>query len=320
MWWPVADRILVVDLLGGLGDLLLILPSIHALAESHPHAALHVVTHAPGDELLTTDPTVTAVRSAARGAEADAVTAALTELRPDLVVSTTRHSGIPDLVAAAGRRAITDLWRDPPPDQRIAERYLEILRSEGVIGQHTRSGLHLTAEERAAAVTAVGAGVPVVLVPTAGMAVKEWPLTRWAALSRQLAAAGAPVLVCAQDPPTLPGAIALPPGSLREVAAWFAEVGCRGGVVVGGDTGPLRVADAVGARTVGLFGPTTRDRYGLSAADIQGLPGCPHRRPLAITEQVCWWHADCPLSAAGPACLADIGVATVLAAVLDLLS
>jgi ADP-heptose:LPS heptosyltransferase len=128
------------------------------------------------------------------------------------------------------------------------------------------------------------------------------------------------VLTCAEDPPALPGATALPPGSLRQVAARFAAVGRRGGVVVGGDTGPLRVADAVGARTVGLFGPTPRDRYGLSSADIQGLPDCPHRRPLAITEQVCWWHGDCPLSASGPACLADIGVETVLATVLELLS
>jgi ADP-heptose:LPS heptosyltransferase len=316
----VADRILVVDLLGGLGDLLLVLPAIHALAESHPNAALHVLTHAPGDELLDTDPAVTAVRTAVRGAEADAVAVALSELRPDLVVSTTRHSDIPNIVAAAGCRAITDLWRDPPPDQRIDERYLEILRAEGVIGQHVSSGLHLTAGERAAAGAAVGDGVPAVLVPTAGMAVKEWPLTHWSALSRRLAAARVPVLVCAQDPPALPGTTALPRGSLREVAAWFAEVARRGGVVVGGDTGPLRLADAVGARTVGLFGPTTRERYGLSAADLQGLPGCPHRRPLAITEQVCWWHADCPLSAAGPACLADIDVDTVAATVFDLLS
>jgi ADP-heptose:LPS heptosyltransferase len=320
----VPDRILVVDLLGGLGDLLLVLPAVHAIARSHPRASLHVVTHAPGDELLATDPTVTAVRTAARGAEADTVTRALAELRPDLVVSTTRHSGIPDLVAATGCRAITDLWRDPPPDQVVGERYQDILRAEGVIGHHHSSGLHLTAEERAAAAdeigARVGAGVPVVLVPTAGMAVKEWPRAHWAGLSRRLAEAGVPVLTSAEQPVALPGAVALPPTSLRRMAARFAEVGRRAGVVVGADTGPLRVADAVGARTVGLFGPTTRARYGLSAADLQGLPGCPHRRPLAITEQVCWWDARCPLSAAGPACMADIGVDAVATAVLDLLS
>ena len=88
--------------------------------------------------------------------------------------------------------------------------------------------------------------------------------------------------------------------------------------MVGPDTGPLRVAAAVGARTVGLFGPTAAARYGLPppAMDLQGLPACPHRRPTAITEQVCWWEARCPLSAAGPACMADLTPAAVLRAVL----
>jgi hypothetical protein len=48
--------------------------------------------------------------------------------------------------------------------------------------------------------------------------------------------------------------------------------------------------------------------------DLQGLPGCPHRRPTAITEQVCWSEARCPLSADGPACMAAIDPAAVLAA------
>jgi ADP-heptose:LPS heptosyltransferase len=78
----------------------------------------------------------------------------------------------------------------------------------------------------------------------------------------------------------------------------------------------VRVAAAVGARTVGLFGPTVAARYGLGPAgvDLQGLPGCPHRRPTAITEQVCWWEAHCPLSAEGPACMADLSPSAVLRA------
>jgi hypothetical protein len=43
--------------------------------------------------------------------------------------------------------------------------------------------------------------------------------------------------------------------------------------------------------------------------------GWPRRRPTAITEQPCWWGARCPLDAAGPACMADLDVAAVLAAV-----
>ena len=68
----------------------------------------------------------------------------------------------------------------------------------------------------------------------------------------------------------------------------------------------MRMAAAVGARTVGIFGPTLAARYRLGprSDDRQGLPGCPQRRPTAITEQLCWWDARCPLSAAGPACMA----------------
>jgi ADP-heptose:LPS heptosyltransferase len=108
----------------------------------------------------------------------------------------------------------------------------------------------------------------------------------------------------------------LPPTDLRGLAARFAALGERGGVVVGGDTGPVRVAAAVGAPTVALFGPTLAARYGLEEGrNLQGFPGCPHRRPTAITEQVCWWDAGCPLSDSGPACLEDLPVAEVADAV-----
>ena len=90
-------------------------------------------------------------------------------------------------------------------------------------------------------------------------------------------------------------------------------------MVVGGDTGPVRLATAVRARAVALFGPTVVGRYGLdprSGVSLQGLPGCEVRRPLAITEQECWWSARCPLTGGDPACLADLSVDAVAAAVL----
>ena len=312
----VAD-VLVVDLLGGIGDLVMLLPSLRGLARRHPRAAVRVLTHAPGATLLDPDPDVAEVRAVRKGTERAAVVAELERRPPDLVVSTTRYDGIAEEIERRASRSVTDLWRRPPPDEPVARRYHRILTAEGLVrGRYAPPRLHLTAQERAAgrhllaSLLPAGDAAPVVLIPDAGMAVKRWP--HQDRLAAGLTRRGVPVLVLGRD---------VPPTSLRELAALFAAVGRRGGVVVGADTGPVRVAAAAGARTVGLFGPTVAARYGLDppSVDLQGLPGCPHRRPTAITEQVCWWDAACPLAGDGPACMADLGPDAVLDAVLDAL-
>ncbi|SCL27968.1 heptosyltransferase-1 [Micromonospora pallida] len=327
-----ADRyaeILVVDLLGGIGDLLMLLPAIHGLARRNPYSRLRVLTHEPGAELARVDPAVTEVRTPRHGrpgAERAAVVEALAARRPDLAVTTTRYDGIPDLLLAAAARCVTDLWRGPPPDEPVGARYLRLLHAEGLLTRadlDARPRVHLPAAARAAGETSVGrlvaaadrpAAPPVVLVTDAGMAVKRWPDASWRTLAGRLAADGHPVLAvgAGDDPPGVP----LPRGDLPTLAAQFAAVARRGGVVVGPDTGPLRLAAAAGAATVGLFGPTDARRYGVGGGvDLQGLPGCPHRRATAITEQPCWWEAHCPLDPTGPACLADLGVKLVTDAV-----
>jgi ADP-heptose:LPS heptosyltransferase len=316
--FPRVTRILVVDLLGGLGDLVMALPVVHALHRRHPDAHLRVLTHAPGDALLRHDPAVTAVTRAERGRERAAVLAELDRWRPHLAVTTTRYDGIADVIKARVPQSVTNLWRSPPPDEPVSARYLRILAAEHVIHAHDvglRPTVVLTEAERAEGERVLGPEEPrpVVLVPSAGMAVKEWP--HWRELATALAGRAfvvgeQPVLDAWRGGP----ARVLPPLSLRGVAGVFAAVGRRGGMVVGPDTGPMRVAAAVGARTVGIFGATAAARYGLGAPgiDLQGLPGCPHRRPTAITEQVCWWQARCPLSPSGPACMADVTPPRVL--------
>ena len=335
-------RILLVDLLGGLGDLIMVLPSVHALADAHPGAELTVLTHAASVPLLARDPAVAAVRTAEKHDERAAVEQALADLAPDLTVTTTRFDGIGDLVeadaAARGTRAVANLWRRPPPDELVGERYQRILAAEGVIADEVRPPrVVLGDDERAAGREALvqalrprlqptpgspqpreddtqrrGAAAPetaprpapTVLVPDAGMAVKRWPARRWAELAASL-----PGPVLSVGP--VAGADELPPTDLRGLAALFAAVGEAGGTVVGPDTGPVRLAAAVGARTVALFGPTAASRYGLEeGTNLQGLPACPHRMATAITEQVCWWDAGCPL-APEPACLLDLSVSRV---------
>ena len=310
-------EVLVVDLLGGIGDLVMLLPSLRGLARRHPRAAVRVLTHAPGATLLDPDPDVAEVRAVRKGTERAAVVAELERRPPDLVVSTTRYDGIAEEIERRVPGSVTDLWRRPPPDEPVARRYHRILTAEGLVrGHYAPPRLHLTAQERAAgrhllaSLLPAGDAAPVVLIPDAGMAVKRWP--HQDRLAAGLTRRGVPVLVLGRD---------VPPTSLRELAALFAAVGRRGGVVVGADTGPVRVAAAAGGRTVGLFGPTVAARYGLDppSVDLQGLPGCPHRRPTAITEQVCWWDAACPLAGHGPACMADLTPTAVLTTVLDAL-
>ncbi|GAA4765387.1 glycosyltransferase family 9 protein [Actinomycetospora chibensis] len=322
-------RVLVIDLLGGLGDLIMVLPSVHALAEAHPDAELAVLTHAPGAPLLARDPAVGAVRTAEKHDERAAVEAALADLVPDLTVTTTRFDGIGDLVdadaAARGTRAVSNLWRRPPADELVGERYQRILAAEGVIAATIRpprvvldpaelaAGRHALTSAwgprwHSASGSPPAHPTPTVLVPDAGMAVKRWPARRWAELAHSL-----PGPVLSIGP--VDGAEQLPPTDLRGLAAQFAAVAEAGGVVVGPDTGPVRLAAAVGARTVALFGPTAATRYGLEeGTNLQGLPECPHRMPTAITEQVCWWEAACPL-APEPACLLDLTVDRVRGAV-----
>jgi hypothetical protein len=281
-------RILVIELLGGIGDLLMVLPAVHALGRRHAEAKVTVLTEEPGAALLRTDPWVAEVSTSTD------VRGELARVDPDLVVSTSMHSGIPAAVAAHGCRAVTDLWRSPPADRRIPVRYLEILRAEGLIGPTDPTPrVHLTADELAWGREIVGeVKRPVVLVRGSGMAVKRWPYF--------------------DDLAEIVPVLELPAMSLRELGACFAAVAAVDGIVVGGDTGPVRLAEAMGARVVGLFGPTTVDRYGYGGGNLQGLPDCPHRRPLAITEQPCWWSARCPLAEDGPACMAAISVRDVL--------
>ncbi|HEX5541523.1 MAG TPA: glycosyltransferase family 9 protein [Micromonospora sp.] len=332
------DNILVVDLLGGIGDLLLVLPVVHGLARRNPGAALRVLTHEPGADLIRGDPAVTEVRTPRHGragAEREAVREVLAEQPPTLAVTTTRYDGIPDLLVESRARCVTDLWRSPPPDEPVGERYLRILYDEGLLdgadlGRPPRVQLRpaelaggrrvLAQRLPAATAAAAGAAPPVVLVTEAGMAVQRWAGPRWHRLAALLSAQGHPLLTVGQL--RIASGLPLSLGSLRQLAAFFAAIGERGGVVVGADTGPVRLAAAVGARTVALFGPTRRDRYGIgepagTGLDLQGLPECSYRQPTAITEQPCWWTAQCPL-AAEPACMAELAPEAVAAAVAEL--
>lgn len=326
--------ILFVDVMGGLGDVVLSLPAIRALALSHPEATVHVLTLEPWHVLLERDPLIDEVIPLeGRGTEdvRQAVEDALDRIHPDLSITTNRRHGLPELLEGAGGVAITNLWRSPPPDELVDQRYLELLARDGVIDpEHLGQPPHmvLDSDELAAGRELLSALVPggrpvVILVPDSGMAVKRWPRSHWVRLAEGLLRAGrAPVLV-AEEPDhwqelSEAGAVRAPRLTLRQLAALYAAAGEAGGNCVGGDTGPVRLATAVGLRAVGLYGPSVATRYGLHperGVNLQGFPECPVRHPANFTEQVCWWDAQCPFADGnGAACMSRISPEEVASA------
>ncbi len=105
------------------------------------------------------------------------------------------------------------------------------------------------------------------LAPAAGWGAKMWPAERFGALAAALADEGWQVFVnasSAEDP--VCAAVLQASGDLgRRVSSSVAELVAlvrHAGVVVGGDSGPVHLAAALGTPAVALFGPTDPARNG----------------------------------------------------------
>jgi heptosyltransferase-1 len=99
----------------------------------------------------------------------------------------------------------------------------------------------------------------VVLLPGAGKPGKLWPVERFRELARQIG----PTALAVWGPGERElaeaiGARVAPPTGLRELA-WILQ---QARVVIGADTGPLHLADALGTDVIGLYGPTNPRRNG----------------------------------------------------------
>ncbi len=105
----------------------------------------------------------------------------------------------------------------------------------------------------------------VLLSPGAGWGAKRWPLERYAAVARGLAARGMGVVVNASPSERALGeALAQQSGAmvLEPALGQLLAVLRRASLAVAGDTGPLHLAAALGVPTVGIFGPTDPLRNG----------------------------------------------------------
>lgn len=101
----------------------------------------------------------------------------------------------------------------------------------------------------------------VVICPHASVSYKEWPEHRWAPLIAHLLEHAIQVYVCGapgRSPIPAPvGAVFL---ELDALALAGVLAGAR--AIIGPDSGPLHLADALGVPTVGLYGATHAHTYG----------------------------------------------------------
>jgi len=322
------SRILFIELLGGLGDVLIALPAMQAIAQSHPHAILTVLTFAPGGELLYHHPDIDRVIQIPSGTARQAVEQVLQQSQNapyDLIITDTTYDGIAALVQqSTATHTVTNLWRNPPNDQRVSDRFLHLLHADGwitpaALQANPHPQIHLTPTEHATAQASLG-NLPhprIALYTDAGMAIKRWSTDNFITLGKALQQQYQAHLIIPEgsNPETIqaitdqiPTAQPWPRGTLRDLAALFAQLNA----VVAADTGPARIAAALGVPTITLFGPSWGDRYGHPSPhhNLQGYPTCPERNIPNFTTQSCWYSGECPFEWA--TCVDGIGVEEVL--------
>jgi ADP-heptose:LPS heptosyltransferase len=324
-------KILFVELLGGIGDVVIALSAIHALVRSHPVAELTVLTFSPGDELLQNDPLIQRVICAKRSQAKQSILELLARETFDLIVSDTNYENIDveikNFAFLYNVRVVTNLWRQPPTDEFVGDRFVKILVAEGFINPDVVKPpqLHLTLEELTKAQEKLShVQRPLVfLCPDAGMAIKRWSEENFIALGQILyqrcgVSAIVPVGSDVHQAVRIATGIGreaqiLPRGSLRDFAAALA---C-GNLVVAADTGAARIAAALNVLTITLFGPSWYGRYGqpFPHVNLQGYSECPERNISNFTEQSCWYGGVCPLDKGWQSCMDGISVDEVLGVV-----
>lgn len=321
--WPAPSEVAHIQVIrrSALGDVVLCEPAIAALARRYPEARLEVVTNAPLHPLFAGHPGVHACLELSKARRLAA---------PDLAVDlhhridTWRWAGAARHHRVWVKRGPLDLWRAArglPLHRGYHEGPHQLARIAAAL-----PGLHLPDAPRlflppvlapdALAAAAVAQGA-IVLVPGASRAVKAWPAAHFARLGRDLAEQGHAVVVLGgaaeaavvRDVAAASGASALDPH--LDVAGLMAVLGAAR-LVVGNDSGPAHVAQALGTPTVVLFGPTPPGRWGPRAPN-QAVSLSPSCGP-------CSDHGARPCRQARRWCLDDLGPERALAAVVQRLS
>jgi heptosyltransferase-1 len=283
-----------------MGDILHALPAVTALREAHPEwrvgwavepqwkpllAAGGASGRGPGMPLVDRVHVVPA-RQWARSPLSPKTLREVRRVRRELRVE--QYDVCVDLQGAL-RSAVIAKWAhakrligEDAPRERVARYFFkERVRTRGVhVIEQAMEVMSIVAEEtlpmcrallpQDAAAECKASAIPapfVLLIPGAGWGAKRWPAERYAELAMRLRDAGYSVVVnSGPGEESLAGEVAtLSNGAanvLRSSISELIAVTRRAALVIGGDTGPLHLASALGKPVVGIFGPTDPARNG----------------------------------------------------------
>ena len=304
---------------GGLGDLVFTLPALGALREAYPGAEVTLLGGPLQTELLfgrpepveraITVPPSTGVNGPDTGVdeneeELERFFARMREERFDLALQMHGGGGYSNpFVRKLGARVTAGtktpeavaLDRNVPYVYYQSEilRYLEIASLVGARTADLEPRLPVTDEDLAEAGGAVqeDEGTLVALHPGAGDPRRRWSPEKFAAVGDTLAGAGARVAIIGieKDQPLISGIVKAMSYQAHNICGQLSLGGLAGvlsrcTLVISNDSGPLHLATAVGAATLGIYwgpnlitaGPPTRAR---------------HRPALS-------WRLDCPVCGA----------------------
>ena len=302
---------------GGLGDLIFTLPALDALRETYPEAEITLLGGPLQTELLSgrpepvaraiTVPPSTGVNGPDTGVDEDEEElerffANMREERFDLALQMHGGGGYSNpFVSRLGARVTVGAQADGAPTldrtvpyvyfQSEILRYLEIAGLVGARTANLQPRLPVTDEDLAEArnVTPEAEGTLVALHPGAGDSRRRWPPEKFAAVGDALAKGGARVVVVGieEDRALISSIVDAMEHEALDLCGRLSLGGLAGlldrcAVAVSNDSGPLHLAGAVGAATVGIYwgpnfinsGPPNRARHRPALSWRSSCPDC----------------------------------------------
>jgi lipopolysaccharide heptosyltransferase I len=285
----VTSRILIVRL-GSMGDIVHAMPAVHALRAAHPEAHIDWLVETKWRALVAAVPEVNHLLELDRSSFGE-ILRCIGKLRSsgyDCVVDfqglyksavisffsgAPRRIGLTAEVAREGGAALFYSEKVRPTNAHVVQHNLELAARAGApMATPVFPKLVIPREATAYAEKAIaesGMDRFYVISPGGGWRSKCWPAEQYGRLHRRLAekhhlraivsygpgekALAEAVRMVAGDPPPIVLALGIPQLMAVLQRAQFA---------VGGDSGPLHLAAAMGTPVVGLYGPTDPARNG----------------------------------------------------------